>query len=273
MKLKLSLILQTWLYKPYYLTVRSSVEIVTSRSCALVIATPNNTLKSFYDNIQVMNYSRIFLAAVLVASGILFSSKPVTASEGTAFLTGSQTDAECFAASVLTAPAEYRILITCRNLTTPPQAETLFYIAWAKKIGAEADSQNTLPKFGRGAYIFLGDIGSGKLSARAREPFGEVIITAQKESSPSAPDLNSLVVSGTIQPIEFGEAAKAVLNPTPTAPVSRVTLASTRNAQPPAATAGRSVVSTAFRLFLVIIGIIVIAAVAISVIQRRSAAK
>lgn len=213
---------------------------------------------------------KVLLTSAAAFLAILLFSSPVRASEGTTYLIGSQTDAECFLASVLTAPAEYRVLITCRNLTTPPQAETLFYSAWAKRLDS-GTSTNT-PKFGRGEYMFLGDISSGKLSARAREPFGEVIVTAQKENSPSTPDLSSIVVSGTVEPIEFAGAAKTVLNPAPTIPVSRVTLTPTKSgAQQP--TTSRSVIGTAFRLFLGIIGVIVIAAVAISIIQRRSATK
>lgn len=204
------------------------------------------------------------ITIIFVVIVFLTIRSSASASEGAAFLAGPETDAQCFAVSVLTAPAEYRILITCRGLITPPQTETLFYIAWAKKAPATAS---------RGAYIFLGGISSGKLSARARDPFDEVIITAQKENSPAAPDLENIAVKGMIQPIEFRGTAGTISNPAPTAPIPRVTLAPTRNAQSPSAAAGRGVVSTAFRLFLVIIGIIVVAAVAISVIQRRSAAK
>lgn len=203
---------------------------------------------------------KISIAFIAACFTILFFSFPAFASEGTAFLTGSPTSAECFAVSVLTAPAEYRILITCRNLITPPQAETLFYLVWGKKITP-----------GRGSdYILLGNISSGKLAARARDSFNEIIVTAQKESSPSVPDLNSVVISGAIQPIEFAEATQTVLNPTPTIPVFGATLSPTQSPKQPVA---RNVVGTAFRLFLGIIGIIVAAAVVISLIQRRSASK
>lgn len=218
-----------------------------------------------------MNRRPVLLVSILAIGSIFFTSKSVTASEGTAFLTGSQTTAECFAASVLTAPAEYRILITCRNLTTPPQAETLFYSAWARKAGREIDEKNSLPQFNRGVYVFLGDISSGKLLSRSKEAFDQIFITAQKENSPSTPDLDNQVLIGEVQPIEFA-GAETKLNSAPTVPVSHITLSPTRAAdQSPSA--GRSVVSTAFRVFLSVMAFIVIAAVIISILQRRSASK
>ncbi len=212
----------------------------------------------------------LFLRLIFLVATILVFPAVVFASEGVAVLTG-QTDARCFLASVLIDENRYKIVAACRDLTVPPESETLFYRLWGKRLGASPTPGAKISAFGRGAYLSLGDITSGKLASDARDPFDEILITAEKESNPANPNPDKIILSGSVRPIDYaaagvGETLK------PTSPLARVTLEPTASPTP-AAAAGKSVVATAFRIFLTVLLIIVAVAVVISIIQRRSASK
>lgn len=218
----------------------------------------------------------ISISAILYSLIYLFiNPNAVFASEGIATLTGGSTAARCYFASVLIDENRYKIVASCRDLTVPPESETLFYRIWGKRLGQNAPAPGAKTSaFGRGAYLGLGDITSGKLSSDAREPFDEILVTAEKESNPSNPNLDKIILSGSIQPIDYGTGVGETLKPT--SPLARVTLEPTPPPASPAeasAKAGKSVVGTAFRIFLTVLLIIVAVAVIISVIQRRSASK
>jgi hypothetical protein len=212
----------------------------------------------------------ISLIALLL---LLVSAKSVNASEGTALLTSNDNDAKCFIASVLVDVEEYQFVMTCRNLTTPPDANRLFYEAWARRKGVADDPKAKTGglRFGKGAYFSLGDISAGKLNGRAREPFEEVLVTAEAESGASTPTLSALVVSGSMQDINFGGSGQSNLKFAPTSTIAKVTLAPTPKSVPTAPQ--RSVGETAARVFFTILFIIVVVAVVISIIQRRSASR
>src|SRR3989338_4014049 len=160
---------------------------------------------------------------------LLISTKAVNASEGTALLTSADNDARCFLASVLVDEGDYQVVMTCLNLTTPPDANRLFYLAWARRKGATEGQQAKTGglRFGKGAYFSLGDISAGKLNSRAREEFEEVLVTAEAESGASAPTLSALVVSGSMQDINFGASGQSNLKFAPTSTIAKVTLAPT----------------------------------------------
>jgi hypothetical protein len=206
----------------------------------------------------------------------LIAVAPAAASEGTAILTGP-TAARCWFASVLIDEQRYKIVVSCRDLTVPPESETLFYRLWVKRLGFSAPTPGAkISAFGRSVYLSLGDITSGKLAGDSREPFDEIAVTAEKEDNPSRPNLDKVILSGSVQPIDYG-AIGVGETLKPTSPLARVTLgpSTTPAGLPSAALArgGRSVVGTAFRIFLTVLLIIVVVAVIISVIQRRSASK
>lgn len=212
------------------------------------------------------------------ALGIFFlvGVSGVSANEGTTLLVGDKTNGRCFVASVLVDEGDYRVLVTCENLTLPPSSEKLFYHVWAKKASAAASTKGTATLLGRGSYLSFGDLTNGKLAARAREAFTDVLITSEKESNPSGPNLTAIVVSGTIQSIDFGSGRVQIAKPTDA--VAQVTLGPVSasggpSARPTPQTGARSVVGTAFRVFMTILGIIVVAAIAISILQRRSASR
>ena len=117
----------------------------------------------------------------------------------------------------------------------------------------------------------MGDISTGKLNGRAREAFEEVLVTAEGESGINQPTLSALVVSGAMEEISFGGSGQSNLKFAPTSTIAKVTLAPT----PKSVSTGpqRSVGETAARVFFTILFIIVIVAVVISVIQRRSASR
>lgn len=204
---------------------------------------------------------------------LLLLAKNANASEGTALLTSPDNDARCFLASVLVDEGDYQIVMTCRNLTTPPDANRLFYHVWGRRKGAAESQQSKTGglKFGKGAYFSLGDISGGKLNSRAREAFEEVLVTAETESGVNQPSLSALIVSGTMGEIDFGDAGQNNLKFSPTSTIAKATLAPT----PKISTAGsqKSVSGTAARVFLTILAIIVVGAVVISIIQRRSASR
>lgn len=212
----------------------------------------------------------ISLTALLL---LIVSAKSVSASEGTALLTSTDNDAKCYIASVLVDVEEYQFVMTCRNLTTPPDANRLFYQAWARRKGVADDPKTKTGglRFGKGAYFSLGDISAGKLNGRAREAFEEVLVTAEGESGAGQPTLSALVVSGAMEEINFGGSGQSNLKFAPTSTVARVTLAPTQ--KPASSVPQQSVGATAARVFFTILFIIVIVAVVISVIQRRSASR
>ena len=213
-----------------------------------------------------------FILASLILLSV--SAKVANASEGTALLTSHDNEAKCFVASVLVNEGDYQVVMSCRNLTTPPDAIRLFYHAWVKRKGAVDEQQIKTGglKFGKGPYFSLGDISGGKLSAKAREPFEEVSVTAETESGISQPSLSALVVSGPIGDIDFGDSGQSNLKFSPTSTIANVTLAPT-SGKIVVPAAQKSVAGTAARVFLTILAIIVIGAVVISVIQRRSASR
>lgn len=212
----------------------------------------------------------ISLTALLL---LLVSAKSVLASEGSALLTSTDNEAKCYIASVLVDVEEYQFVMTCRNLTTPPDANRLFYQAWARRRGVVDDPKAKTGglRFGKGAYFSLGDISTGKLNGRAREEFEEVLVTAEGESGASQPTLSALVVSGSMEEINFGGSGQSNLKFAPTSTVARVTLAPTQ--KPTSSASQQSVGATAARVFFTLLLIIVIVAVVISVIQRRSASR
>lgn len=215
---------------------------------------------------------RIFIKTLLVALLVIAGRGTALASEGTARLSG-QGESQCFLASVLVNQADYRLVMTCRNLLVPPETETLFYHAWAKRAGvAQEGGEGGLRGLTRSAFISLGDISSGKLSGKTRDSFDEVLVTAEAVSRPREPDLDQIVISGLMQPVEFGEKG-VVFRLTPTEEVTGVTVAPTPYPTPAKKAAGRSVAGTAFRVFLGVLMVIVVFAVVISLLQRRSAAR
>ncbi|MBI5356027.1 hypothetical protein HZB78_00240 [Candidatus Collierbacteria bacterium] len=204
---------------------------------------------------------------------LLVSAGSASASEGTAFLTSNDNDAKCFLASVLVDVEEYQFVMTCRNLITPPDANRLFYQAWGRRKGVADDPKTKTGglRFGKGAYFSLGDISTGKLNGRAREAFEEVLVTAEAESGAGQPTLSALVVSGAMQDINFGSASQSNLKFSPTSTIAKVTLVPTPKSV--SAVPQRSVGETAARVFFTLLFIIVIVAVVISIIQRRSASR
>lgn len=204
---------------------------------------------------------------------LLASAGAAYASEGTALLTSPDNEAKCYIASVLVDVEEYQFVMTCRNLTTPPDADRLFYQAWARRKGVADDPKAKTGglRFGKGAYFSLGDISTGKLNGRAREAFEEVLVTAEGESGANQPTLSALVVSGSMEDINFGGSGQSNLKFAPTSTVARVTLAPTQ--KPANSAPQQSVGATAARVFFTLLFIIVIVAVVISLIQRRSASR
>ena len=215
------------------------------------------------------------ILSVFLLSGFI-AVHPVQASEGTAILNGNN-NVRCFAGSVLISADSYQIIVSCRNLLIPPSTNRLFYHVWAHRIAPSVGGVKApLGNLVHSDYLSLGDISTGKLAARTREAFNEVIVTSEEAAQPRTPSLDRIIAPGAMKPLEID------LTPTPgpggtaqatVAPASQVTIAPTVTpAGTPRTTAkSGSVIGTAIRVFLVVLGVIVIVAIVISVVQRRSA--
>lgn len=214
---------------------------------------------------------RLAILIVLTGSFLFFGLRPVEASEGTAFLTSDQTGVRCFAASVLLDVDNYQVIVSCRNLIIPPAANRLFYRAWVKRIPASTQAGKApLGGLIRSEYASIGDLSNGKLTARIRDAFNEVLVTSEAEEQPRSPSLDRIVAIGSMKPLEFGPtptgtlvSGQPIVQPSPSI--------SPTPTKTPRVTKPGSVVGTAIRVFLVVLGVIVIVAIVISIIQRRSA--
>ena len=156
-----------------------------------------------------MILGRIATLIAVIGALLLVGVSGASASEGTAFLTSDQTGVRCFAASVLLDVDNYQVIVSCRNLIIPPAANRLFYRAWIKRIPpSTAVGKAPLGGLIRSEYASIGDLSNGKLAARIRDAFQEVIVTSEAEESPRSPSLDRVVAQGVMKPLEFG--------PTPT---------------------------------------------------------
>lgn len=216
---------------------------------------------------------RFCLVTLTVAVAMWLSPKLVWANEGTFRLSGPNTSARCFAASVLVDERDYQLIMTCRNLIVPPGNRSLFYVVWAKREEvAPTGAQRAIRPLGRREFSRLGELERGKLVTSLDDPFTQLLVTAEQSDDPEALVSDRVVVQGTINPIDLGaeaEEEKLVGTPAPTAGL--VTLAPTLRPTP--TPSRRGVVGTALRVLLIVVIIIVALAIVISIIQRRSASR
>ena len=150
-----------------------------------------------------MNKKLISGLACSALLGGLALVTPAMANEGTAMLKGAGVSGACYVASVYI-DGTYRVLVSCRDLKMALSPENLNYVVWA----------NTED----GKMRKLGEIENGKMSSSIDAKFTDLIVTAENESYGSKPSDNVLL-SGAIQPIDFGAGVKnaeITTAPTPT---------------------------------------------------------
>jgi len=144
---------------------------------------------------------KILTSAFFVALCLLVLAKPAHASEGTTQLTSTTgAAARCFVSSVLLKDLNYRVLVTCRDLTLPPAADAFVYSVWG------TSSENGRP-------FKLGDLDVGKGEFRTSTAFTEVFITQEQSSRSRSP--SETILRGAMQPISFLEGPAPAPTPTP----------------------------------------------------------
>ncbi|MBN1263173.1 MAG: hypothetical protein JW991_02335 [Candidatus Pacebacteria bacterium] len=136
--------------------------------------------------------------------------EPASASEGYAELRGATDEnGRCFAFSTFMDDNLYHILISCRNLRYPPDAEHLVYSLWV----SQSDG---------GGLIKLGNLGQGKLGTNIAPAFNNFYITKERDAATKEPT-GPTVMSGTVRPLVFLQSIE-VVEPTrtPTEPNSEI---------------------------------------------------
>lgn len=142
---------------------------------------------------------------VLVLGLIAFLGfvKPAMASEGTVKMIPSVGgEGRCFASSVYV-DGMYRVLVTCRDLRVAVDAEANKYVVWSEVLSS-------------GKRRRMGEVLNGKLMASSEEKFDRLFLTAERDSYVTKPTGADLL-SGTVEPIDFGSAVNVKVTPTPTA--------------------------------------------------------
>lgn len=191
-------------------------------------------------------------------------AKSLFANEGVVNLRGNGAGS-CFAASVYV-DGNYRIVMTCRDLRIALSAEKNRYVAWIE--GEEGKQKR------------IGEVEKGKLSTISDMKFVKLFITSEEDSYGNKPSID-VMVSGIIEPIDFGKSvvAPAIISPTPTqekevnvtktkvtaTPKATVTSTSTSTSS----TGLGSALSTIFKIGLFGFGLLLVIVGVFSFLQRR----
>lgn len=144
---------------------------------------------------------QLSLLMVLLPIFLFIISSDAHASEGETYLSSQDGSAsECKAYSVLMPNLSFEILMTCRNLIYPGNANQFNLIAWAE------------PSDG-GNPIRLGELGVGKVQFDTNEAFSRIFVTREGSSRPRNPGTN-VVMSGSVEPIPFRNGSQPQARPT-----------------------------------------------------------
>ena len=207
-----------------------------------------------------------FFLLVMVFSGVLVSK--ISANEGVVNLRGLVKGA-CFASSIYF-DGNYHIMMTCRELLTAISPEKNRYIVWI---------EDTTGKVKR-----IGEIVNGKMSTISDVKYIKMFVTAELTDFGPKPS-DDLVLSGQIEPIDFGKNIVTTPFPTPTIAVSVTTEPKTTVAQTTpratitpkitsttttSSTSGLgSALSTIFKIALFGFGLLLVIVGVFSFLQRR----
>jgi len=134
---------------------------------------------------------------------LLIVAMPVSASEGEAYLRNQDnTNGRCRAYSVLMSDLQYSVLMTCRDITYPGDANQFNYVVWAEPTNGGNPER-------------LGTLGVGKVELETRNPFNRLFVTLESSSRPRTPS-TEVVMSGNLEQYDFGQ-PKPTQNPTSSA--------------------------------------------------------
>lgn len=131
---------------------------------------------------------RKIVSVLLTGTFLSLVASVANASEGLVELRNRvNSDARCFAASVLMQDQNYQILVSCRDITYPGGTEVFNYTVWAN------------PTDGGGAFK-LGVLNLGKVQFRTQKSFGTLFVTKEQNTGVSAPT-GPIVMQGSVRPI------------------------------------------------------------------------
>jgi hypothetical protein len=98
-------------------------------------------------------------------------------------------DGRCWASTVLMQNQNYKVLVSCRDITYPGGNQVFYYVMWAN------------PAAG-GNPIRLGDLGMGKNEFQIQQEFTSLFVTTEKSTNLNTPT-GQIVMQGTVQPIDI----------------------------------------------------------------------
>jgi hypothetical protein len=131
---------------------------------------------------------KIAIGSILAVGILSLFATQASASEGIADMANvSGGPSHCYATSAFMQNQEYNILVICRDLLYPANAETLYYVVWAQ------------PTAG-GNPIRLGDLGLGKALYKTRTAFNRLYATQERSRDVKNPT-GPVAMSGNMQPI------------------------------------------------------------------------
>jgi hypothetical protein len=152
-----------------------------------------------------MKTLKVFFLTLFISVIAAIISRPALANEGKIELDSTIGDnTRCFFLSGLMKDANYNLLGICRNLTYPPNSQSLFYIVWARPVDGKDP-------------IRLGSLDVGKFQGRIDRAFSELFVTKELKADVRTPS-SSVVMRGRVQSIAFlqGQAPNVTVSPEPT---------------------------------------------------------
>lgn len=205
---------------------------------------------------------KLIFVVLGVLAGMYMGAKATLANEGVVNLRGNGAGS-CYAASVYI-DGNYKILMTCRELRIALSPEKNRYVAWVE--GEDGKQKR------------LGEIVNGKLSTISDIKFIKLFITSEDDAYGNKP-LGDVMVSGTIEPIDFGKGviSAPIVTPTPTPtaistvkPKTTVTQKINITGTDTSSTSSLgSALSTIFKIALFGFGLLLLVVGVFSFLQRR----
>lgn len=124
-----------------------------------------------------------FLALFLVVSRVF-------ASDGTLDIVNRVgADARCWASTVLMQDQNYKVLLSCRDITYPGGNEVFYYVVWSNPASGGNPER-------------LGSLGLGKAEFQTRNEFVSMFITKEKSANANTPS-GTIVMQGGLKPVSL----------------------------------------------------------------------
>lgn len=196
------------------------------------------------------------IASLLFIVTFTFGASQVNASEGLTNLRNLQdTSARCFVSSVLMSDFNYQILLSCRDIIYPVEAEVFAYTLWAREKGTN--------------QVFrLGEVGIGKQLFTTNKPFTSLFVTQEQTQEPQSPS-GRVVMGGRVQPIPLLDNPNSLRptpapTPSPTAQLSAEDVLDQKDDTTSEFNAGSALRVVGIILLVVVVAIVLIALISAS---------